>query len=60
MTRPLHQRARIMAAAIRDIPRPVCVSIDWGCVDRITAYAEARRAELGEAKWAELQQEWNA
>jgi len=56
-----HQRARIMAAALRDVSlRPVRFSIDWGCVERVTAYAEDRRAALGEVEWARLQKEWDA
>lgn len=61
MTRPLHQRARVQKAAERDLAlRPVRDLIDWDCINRLSAYAAARRAEMGEARWQELQKEWNA
>ena len=60
MTRSVHQRARIMAAALRDVSlRPVRFSIDWGAVDRTAAFRNERRREMGEAEWARLQKEWD-
>ena len=55
------QTARIQAAADRDLTlRPVREAIDWTALDRIAAFAAERRAELGEARWAKLNKEWNA
>jgi hypothetical protein len=54
------QQARIMDAALSDVPQPIRTEIDWGCIARIEAYAALRRAELGPDRWAELQKEWNA
>lgn len=39
MTRPLKQQARIMDAALRDVPQPVRTEIDWDALNRIPAYA---------------------
>ena len=43
-----------------EAPKPVEVGIDHGCLDRLSAFAAQRRAELGEARWAELQKGWDA
>jgi hypothetical protein len=37
---------------------PVTAQIDHACLDRIAAGVVEYRAEIGEAKWAELQKEW--
>ena len=34
--------------------------IDWDCLNRLKAFAAEARAELGEARWAELQAEWRS
>lgn len=54
------QQARIMDAALRDVPQPVRTEIDWGCIARIEAYAALRRAEMGEARWQELNREFES
>lgn len=55
------QSARILAAAIADVPAlpPVRAAIDWDCINRIAAFAARCRAEMGEARWAELSTEWD-
>lgn len=61
MTRPMHQRARVQKAAERDLAlRQVREPIDWDALNRLSAYADDRRAEMGEARWQELNKEWNA
>lgn len=55
----LQQRARIMASAERALAiRPVRAAIDFDCLNRLSAYAAKCRAELGEARWTQLNQEW--
>lgn len=57
----LRQQARILEAANDDLAlRPVRETIDWDALNRVAAFAAERRAELGEARWAELQAEWEA
>ena len=34
--------------------------VDWGCIERIEAFRDLRRAEMGEARWSQLMAEWNA
>lgn len=61
MNRPLRQRARIQQAANDDLAlRPVREPIDWDSVNRLSAYAAERRAEMGEARYLELTKEWSA
>ena len=61
MTRPRKQQARIMDAAERDLAlRPVREPIDWDAINRLSAYAADRRAEMGGARYLELTKEWNA
>ena len=61
MTRPLHQQARVQKAAERDLAmRPVREPIDWDALNRLSAYAAERRAEMGEARWQELTKEYDA
>jgi hypothetical protein len=50
------QIARIMPASIP----PVTAQIDHACLDRLAAGVAEYRAEIGEAKWAQLQKEWGA
>jgi hypothetical protein len=59
MNRPRKQAARLLAASIAELPPlvPVREAIDWGCINRIAAFAAQRRAELGEERWAELTRE---
>ena len=52
----LRQNARLLESAMA--PKPVRNAVDWGCIERLQAYAAMRRAELGEARWVELQREW--
>jgi len=56
------QTARIMDAALADIPvlRPVREAVDHGAGERIAAYAARCRAEMGEARWLELNREFDA
>ena len=61
MTRSLHKTARIQQAANDALAmRPVREPIDWDALNRLSAYAAERRAEMGEAKYLELTKEWNA
>ena len=61
MTRPLAQQARMLAAANDELAlRPVRAAVDWGCIERIEAFRDLRRVEMGEARWSQLMSEWNA
>jgi hypothetical protein len=50
---------RLLKASLAEL-RPIEREIDWGCIDRIAAYRNYRREEMGEAAWAELvERDWN-
>lgn len=53
--------AACMEAADRDARLPrVTEPIDWDALNRLSAYAAKCRREMGEARWNELNKEWEA
>lgn len=52
------QRHRIMQSVLGESYFPPVTRVDMGALDRLSAFAAERRAEMGEERWAELQKEW--
>jgi hypothetical protein len=53
-----HRRARLLERATVEL-RPITRTIDWGSLDRIAAYRNCRREEMGEEAYAAMiQRDW--
>jgi hypothetical protein len=54
-----HRRARLLERATVEL-RPITRTIDWGSLDRIAAYRNYRREEMGAAAYdAHIAKDWN-
>lgn len=38
--------------------KPITARIDWDCLNRLSAFANQCRAEMGEDRWQQLSKEW--
>ncbi len=38
--------------------KPITARIDWDCLNRLSAFANQCREELGEARWQELSKDY--